>query len=259
MKTLFAGPWVGEFGWELFCWQGVLRRYTEVKKFDKVIISGRGINKFIYEDFCDEYIPYEPNDYQPNSYFNGTPITEYPKPEKASEYIPPNHCVTHYQPTHGEPIWRPKLEQSFIKYGKNIYENYILIHARNTNKAGTQIRNWNTIKFDEIVKNFSGYKFASIGLKSAAHHIKGTKDLRGIELKELCDYMASSKLIIGPSSGPMHLASLCGLNQVAWGVVKNIQRYSTDWNPHNTDVEYIVDNNWDPSAKDVIQKIEILL
>ena len=25
MKRLIAGPWVGEFGWELFAWQGYIR------------------------------------------------------------------------------------------------------------------------------------------------------------------------------------------------------------------------------------------
>ena len=38
MKTLFAGPFVGEFGWELFCWQGILRQYVEISNFDNVII-----------------------------------------------------------------------------------------------------------------------------------------------------------------------------------------------------------------------------
>ena len=35
MSTLFAGPWSGEFGYELFEWQGKLRAMS--KDFDKVI------------------------------------------------------------------------------------------------------------------------------------------------------------------------------------------------------------------------------
>jgi len=261
MKTLFAGPWVGEFGWELFCWQGILRKFVEVRKFDHVIISGRGINKFLYEDFCNEYIPYEPNEYQPDSFMNRAPIEGYPMPEPGSTYIPPNHCLTHYTPSfsQGKPLWRPKLEQSFIKYGNPIKEKYILIHARNTNKVGTQIRNWNSDNFSEIVDYFSEYKFASIGLESESYHIKGTKDLRGVDLKELTDYMSSANLIIGPSSGPMHLASLCGLKHVSWGVESNVNRYKYDWNPYKAEVEYIVSEKWNPSIEDVKQKMEILL
>ena len=70
MNKLFAGPFVGEFGWELFCWQGILRKYTEVNNFEKVIISGRSSTKFLYEDFYDEYIVYEPDVYEPDSFFN---------------------------------------------------------------------------------------------------------------------------------------------------------------------------------------------
>ena len=32
MKTLIAGPWVGEFGWELAAWQGYIRALS--KNFD---------------------------------------------------------------------------------------------------------------------------------------------------------------------------------------------------------------------------------
>ena len=35
-KTLIAGPWVGEFGWELFAWHGYVR--TLAKQYDRIII-----------------------------------------------------------------------------------------------------------------------------------------------------------------------------------------------------------------------------
>ena len=96
-------------------------------------------------------------------------------------------------------------------------------------------------------------------MESESYHIKGTKDLRGIDLKELTDYMSSANLIIGPSSGPMHLASLCGLKHVSWGVESNVNRYKYDWNPHKAEVEYIISEKWNPSIEDVKQKMEILL
>ena len=258
MKTLFAGPFVGEFGWELFCWQGILRKYVEVNNFEKVIVSGRKSTKFLYEDFCDEYISYEPDSYEPDSYFNRGKMTNIPKPPKGCTYIPYNHMLTHYTPEHG---WRPSLQQSFIEYGNKIDTDIkILIHARNTNKAGTQIRNWSIDNFSEIVDSFPEYKFASVGTKNAAHHIEGTEDLRDIEIQ---DYMKSANLIIGPSSGPMHLASLCGLNQLTWCGKpygqSNKKRYTKDWNPFNTNVEYIICEDWNPSVKDIKRKMEILL
>ena len=102
-------------------------------------------------------------------------------------------------------------------------------------------------------------KFASIGLDIASHHIKGTKDLRGLPLDLLCDYMASAHLIIGPSSGPIHLASLCGLKHLTWGLEHNLYRYKSDWNPHEIEMEYIISNNWDPKVETVKQIMGNLL
>ena len=49
MSTLFAGPFIGEFGMELFTWQGHIRELS--KKFDKTIVSSRPMYKFLYKDF----------------------------------------------------------------------------------------------------------------------------------------------------------------------------------------------------------------
>ena len=45
---------------------------------------------------------------------------------------------------------------------------------------------------------------------------KGLKILRGIETEELCSILASSKCCVGPSSGLMHLASLCKTPHLVW-------------------------------------------
>jgi len=40
MKTLYAGPWVGEFGWELMWWNPYIRYMVATGNYDQVIISG---------------------------------------------------------------------------------------------------------------------------------------------------------------------------------------------------------------------------
>ena len=55
---IIIGPWVGEFGWELFSWQGYCRAIS--KKYEKVIVISRPGNNFLYSDFCDIYLPFEP-------------------------------------------------------------------------------------------------------------------------------------------------------------------------------------------------------
>jgi len=58
LNILLAGPWVGEFGWELFCWQGYIRKLS--KNYNKTYIITRKGNEFLYEDFIDGYFNYDP-------------------------------------------------------------------------------------------------------------------------------------------------------------------------------------------------------
>ena len=57
-KTLIAGPWVGEFGWELFAWQAYVRAIS--RNYDKTIVISRENSKSLYEDFCDQFISHNP-------------------------------------------------------------------------------------------------------------------------------------------------------------------------------------------------------
>jgi hypothetical protein len=57
MKTVFFGPFVGEFGWELLAWQGWVRKVcrNEYKDYHKIVCSFPG-HYPLYPD-TDEYIP----------------------------------------------------------------------------------------------------------------------------------------------------------------------------------------------------------
>ena len=47
MKTLYAGPWVGEFGWELCWWNPVVRHYAA--EYDRVIVATHESSQYLYE------------------------------------------------------------------------------------------------------------------------------------------------------------------------------------------------------------------
>ena len=52
--VLVAGPWIGEFGWELFCWQGYIREMS--KYYDKVVCVSSRNSEFLYSDYCDTFV-----------------------------------------------------------------------------------------------------------------------------------------------------------------------------------------------------------
>jgi ADP-heptose:LPS heptosyltransferase len=90
-------------------------------------------------------------------------------------------------------------------------------------------------------------------LKEAAW-LKGTEDLRSIELKKICDIMRNSECVFGPSSGPMHLASLCGAPHIVWSTSKNKTRYEENWNPLSTPVLFLDKHGWHPTAEYVVER-----
>ncbi|KKL85153.1 hypothetical protein LCGC14_1957540, partial [marine sediment metagenome] len=148
------------------------------------------------------------------------------------------------------------LEQKFIRLGNSyhstdeetalrINNKYdILLIVRNTDKCNTGFRNWDYKDADHFAKTMyeQGYKIACVGLKESAHHIPYfTTDLRDLTLIDLCYIMHNkAKVIVGPQCGPIHLASLCGLQQVTWQTKQEHRiRVEKSWNPFFTAVKTI--------------------
>lgn len=254
MKILAAGPWIGEFGYELFRWQGYLRSLS--KEYDKVIISSRPNHDIIYKDFCNEFIPYTSDVSNCSSYRNYK--TEY------NDSIFSSYEYTDLI----KPTSRWSIDPIYIKYGKFSEEKKydIIIHARNIKMEKAELetdikykekRNW-SFKNWEIIINYikkKNLKCCTIGRTNSAFSFPDVDNLLDIPLFELADILRSSKLIIGPSSGPIHFASLCGCPQLVWTSKVNINKYKTLWNPFNTSVTLIIDEKWNPNPNKIIHSL----
>jgi ADP-heptose:LPS heptosyltransferase len=109
---------------------------------------------------------------------------------------------------------------------------------------------------------FANIKLASIGSKGAASCIPNTEDCRGIPLKELANLMRASRVVVSPSSGPAHFASLCGTPHIVWSDGKkwamgltNKARYKTEWNPFGTECTFIEHETWQPDVQEVLEAV----
>jgi len=270
MNILMAGPWRGEFGWELCRWQGRVRRYAHTnKKYDAVVVGILEGHEILYKDFATDFL-YFPADNHcegwmlknlKNPMFSDADIgkirLKYGTEPKIDLYMPTKHNtgMTH-------------ADQDFIKFGDSskITEKFDLIfHARWCNKRKTNYRDWSVQKWTEVAEYFKGkLSMASIGTRVYAKPINHTVHLLGISLENLVNIMAAAKLIIGPSSGPMHLASLCGLTHLVWTDNRrwggchgtNRERYETKWNPLKTKSIILDDCNWNPQVSTVIKTIK---
>jgi uncharacterized protein YozE (UPF0346 family) len=263
IKKLFAGPFVGEFGWELFCWQGHIR-YLAQNKFNHTTVCCLKGHKLLYEDFANEIIEHEVLDFKPDGHINFGDNGNYPKPDSSFHYLGPHsERIPRYIPDIG--VFDERYPQSFHSY-KNIskvpqVKVDFLINARSrifTGRHKSSIRNLNSSKWNEIVDylNRSGYLVASIGLNDHSEHIENTLDLRGITLSELSIYMSNAKAVLGPSSGPMHFAALCETPVLVWsGTPYNKFRYENGWNPFKSSVIYL--NGWNEiKPQTIIQALE---
>ena len=149
------------------------------------------------------------------------------------------------------PYFTPSLdEQEFVTPGKydeqEILGYDIIIHARNTNKFNTGHRNWSIEKWNEFateMRMLKGYSVGAMGTLKSSHRVRHTDDLRGANIKQLSNLLYNSGVAVGPSSGPLHLASLNKCPQVGWGGPhKNVARYKEWWNPLQTPCEFIEPN-----------------
>lgn len=246
MRTLLVGPAILEFGWNLCAYNPYAR--AKARRYDYVVVCCPPGEEYIWE-FADEFFHVnKPNRADRWLVKNGRPIkapkqllTRFPK---ADRIVP---CVDTCT----------KGSREYRKFGDIVPEKTVVIHARATIKYHQNYRNWPVENFVNLVKLWPEYNFVSIGTQ--ANHIPGTVDKRNIPLKDLCDLMASSCLVIGPSSGPMHLASLCKTPHIVWTkktkdkAIKatNRVRYERLWNPYRTRVVVVDKYGWQPSYKSI--------
>lgn len=266
INGVIAGPWTGEFGWELFCWQGVIRRLVKDSNFDDVVIISRPGHEVLYEDFSNKFIEHGGGIKETDMLF-AKDAEEIDPESEINEYL----CDPDYKWINPRPFSYQLLKgQQFVQYGndRSDIEYDIVIHARDTNKINTSYRNWSRGNWLRVIEYLlkHEYRIACIGSKHAAMGFEGVADYRGLPLKVVCDVLRNSGTIVGPSSGPMHLATLCKTPQVVWTDDKyqnsingtNRKRYEMLWNPFDVKTVVLDHCNWQPEPVEVIRAIEQL-
>jgi len=168
----------------------------------------------------------------------------------ATEYL--EHDKTKRELTFPNKVYKVKGE--FIRFGSPNNVKDILIHARGI-KQGIRknYKHWNC---------FKGLDAGWIGLSD--DYCYGT-DLRNMPLQTLMDAIAGAKVVIGQSSGIMHLAQLCGTPIIVWGDNNTYfgdtleKRYRETWNPLKSEVHWIDCNDWQPNPNKVMNELRSIL
>lgn len=254
MKRLFAGPFVGEFGWEMMAWQGYLRAISD--KYDEIVVCGPSGHAGLYE-FANKYISFDVPTLKANMWMNqpyqrkaDKQVKMYIGPHEFSnnghiEWISPTKKWDDLVSENKAILVNAIKPQRFKRFGGDNDGYDILYHARNRDDWDSSYRNWYKKDVKRILSQFNGKKIGCIGKSDMAFNAGGD-DLRDVPLKELTSIMSNSKVLVGPISGPIHLATLCGLPQMTWAVKEeHVQRVKKTWNPFNTRVEVICSDSDD--------------
>jgi hypothetical protein len=231
MSKIVLPAWYGEFGWEVMSWAPFCRKLA--KGHDQVIVTSFEGMGPLYADFATEFKTH------------GQPHRSLEYPKGFEQYRP---AGIYYR--YGRP------EKSLVRFD-------VLLHGRGIGRKNSiNYRRWDELT--EVLKKLP-LSFSCIGSTEDLKIKDCAFDMRRIELQKLLDLIARSSLVVGASSGVMHLAAACGTNIVCWGDTKTRyretleQRYKVTWNPFNVKVGWIDADDWQPEPMRILKAIKEIL
>lgn len=260
MKKLVAGPWVGEFGWELMSWQGWLRAMAPA--YDRVVVCAPAGHKVLYGDFAHEYVPHAirgKKDCWRMVKFADQPF-HFSKITKQLERL-------------GGTWVRPKgfvrpSEQRFVAYGDAAsvsprHRCDVLLHARHP-VGKRPYHAWDREDASRVACTLSGLGLKVGCIGTEAYAVAGASDLRGLPLDRLVDIIAAAGAVVSPASGPILLSGLCRTPFVCWTDngyrsavrARDATRIKGVWNPLETPCRVLVDKRWKPKVDDIVGLVE---
>lgn len=270
---IYVAPFLGEFGWEVALWRGWVA--SQVLGKPATILCRPG-HQALYR--FEKHHRVVPCDYKPvfsdcqhafvvhkNSHrcLNKDDYVEMVRRSvhMGSKSPPESKLKRALTPPEMPVQWKgdqPTLKGAkFPPLGSRDDAPRVLLHVRRCADKQPK-RNWDVGQAAAVAKRLqrNGVLVMCIGTRRDAAMVGG-RDMRDAPISELVSYMGPNTIVVGPSSGPMHLAQHCGCPIVVWsGLKKSIERYNHAWNPHSAPVKWVGDGlTWDPAPGDIFEAI----
>ena len=270
---MIVAPFLGEFGWLVAMWVPWLRHIRKDlhRGAPEFIVLCEPGQEFLFEDFATEVraldlkVTVTRRDCQ-NAWLRDQ------GPVRAEHYVdivqricgrtPKSQIIT----PAALPVAWPKGECPRLKRAEHFrYVEHddstswqIAMHVRH--HAGKQEeRNWPRENAEDVVATLSqsGYEVSAVGHPDHSICPLGPSDQRTDDVRVTCGVFAKSILVMGPSSGPLHLANYCDTPALWWSKnVKDVDRYGSHWNPFGLQ-NLRVKDSWRPSADDIIHALHL--
>jgi hypothetical protein len=265
-KALVADVCVSELGWELMAWQGHVHYLAQA--VDYVAVCSSDYLLPLYAGFCHKFIGHrihgvrDCHNMKNITNVNAQAMAQNDVEDTIGELAAEGYQVTRIKPRdwnryEDQQLYVPKGDMDRAMERCQVYD--VVIHARNrTNKTEFTGSNYPASGWAAVAASLHkrGLKICCIGTKEQAMEVPYADDMRGMDFGELMDLIAAARVVVGPSSGPMHLASLCRTPHVTWSHMRkapsmgcnNRERYERVWNPFDTPVRFIPYITPDPAV-----------
>ncbi len=268
MKILVAGPFLGELGWEVQAFQPYVRGEFINGEYDKLIVYSNGGKETLYRDgevrtfdrpqgieaACNSTM------YFPDQIKIHQKLLDEINPQLKDEFkgdeiyritgLSMPRCDLMLDESKPDKLLPLPRTNEFIPYD-------VCFVIRDRQFAPE--RNWPKSKWEEVISEIvnKGYKVAVVGLVNTwqpTFHSAVADFTNKTTIDGLIDIFNITKLVVGGSSGPMHLASRCGIPHLVWGFPANETRYKeTNFfdTPHK-----VYTWGWQPEVYDVVSSIK---
>ena len=260
--TLFVGPYVGEFGWEVGKFAPLARGIAHLGQYDRVVACSFPDRAALYADFATEFVPHDI-----------ACVSEcmkwyrHDKPKEFDSWCPEGHRLAPETiGRHGHNFLRGRYEDYLapLCYGTRMESGFdVVFHRRERRDLGTE-RNWPEEHWEGLATwcEAQGLSTACIGHSPTSAPVPCAENLIDAGLSMTMNVLASSGVCVGPSSGPMHLAQHCGCAVVTWvgfDIDLLVQRYRRDWNPFRVPTQVFGFDKWNPATDTITAGIAQLL
>jgi len=257
-RNLFAGPYAGEFGWELMQWQGFVRARRHY--YEQVHVLTYPGRDYLYEG-CQTH--HHQIDLKTAGYRYGVLSQERARrmaDQKASEiglenydvFTPALLCTRYHKA-----IWKQEF-RLFEEHPLTPVPCDVVFHFRAVQKQGPDVyKNYSPTLADELAMLCldQGMAVACVGHPQYSYCAAGCEDFRSVELQRTVSAISSARAVVGENSGPMHLANLCGKPTIVWAEHQWRIDFSLRWNPFRVPIYVAASNTSQPSPQLVFKAI----
>lgn len=239
LKRRRFGPFWGELGWEVAQWAPY-------------------VNARVREDDVVRCMPGHAELYA----FAGTTEQAHPRPMgREPDMLDPWPGLAGDKPPIGVVKGVPCIDAEIwpvpLYPACSMPRSMVVLHCRGISKCSE--RNlapdvWDTVA---AVLISLGHEVAVVGTLFDYRPSPVRTDARGASLYNTIKFMREARLVVGASSGPMHLAQACEAPIAVWSgnAGKDEPRYKEVWNHFGSPTKFVAPT-WQPTAKEILNAIE---